>query len=195
MVTNTNTEALTYVENLLKKKKWDFKTLATRAELSLCTLAGFRKGRVPREVTVKRMAGALQIKPNEILKRLVSLPMKAKKVKITIVCAHCGELGTIRTTRPKYMKYPHKECSKVAWSRKNKAGIESKKKIRDSDRIKMMPQNETYIRNAQAKEKKRTCLNCDKIFLSRDVGNRICKLCTSNLERGTLQDRRHNVLI
>jgi hypothetical protein len=28
-------------------------------------------------------------------------------------------------------------------------------------------------------EKDRKCLRCDKMFLSRDAGNRICKKCTS----------------
>ncbi len=195
MVNNTNTEALLYVEKVMRKKKWDYKKLAEEGKLAVTTLRGFQKGKVPHDATVRRMAGALKINANEISKRLVTTPTKAKRVSVTVTCAHCGEEGTVNTTRPKYVKYPHKDCSNKALAKKNRVGVEKKKKVRDSDRIKMMPLNETYIRNALLNEQKRECLSCGKKFLSRDIGNRICKLCTGNLERGSLQDRRHNVSI
>ncbi len=179
----------------MKKKKFTYKRLALEGNLSLTTLTDFQNGAIPRETTVKRMATPLGIHPDEINKKLPQLNIKTRKVTVTLVCGYCNKTGTMTTTRPRHVKYPHKECADAASSKKSKQKKQTTKRIRDSDRVKLMPQNKIYIENSKKREKQRVCLSCNKKFLSRDEGNRICKVCNGSWERNNRCDRRHSVFI
>ncbi len=193
---NSNTEALLYVEKAMKKKNFTYKDLAQEGNISPCTLYDFReRGTIPRENTVKKLAIILDINPDEVLKRLPCLNKKTRKVKVTVVCGHCGKPGTVFTPRPNAIKYPHENCARASSVKKSQNSLKSIKRTRDADRIKLMPQNEIYIRNAKKNKERRLCLSCSKTFLSRDIGNRIRKLCTNSLERAARQDLSHTVNI
>lgn len=175
----------------MKKKGLSYKDLAIAGNLAPTTLADFQNGTIPREATVKRMVIPLGIDPGEIIKILPMLNVRTKKVTITIECGYCKKMGTVTTARPNYVKYPHTKCARAASIKNSK-----KPRVREMDRIKLITQNDIYIKNTNKKEaRKRKCLSCPRTFLSKHFGNRICPHCTGNIERNSLCDRRHTVII
>ncbi len=186
---------MVYVESLMKKRNISYAKLCTKSNISYSTLLKFQNGAIPREATVKKMAIPLRINPDEIIKLLPFLNVKTKKVEVTIVCAHCGQEGKVLTARPNWVKYPHKKCASKASGLASKRRKAETKEIRDADKIKLSPEDLVYIMTQKKKKKTRICLSCERKFLSRDSGNRICKVCSNSIERNSKSDRRHKVSI
>ncbi len=179
----------------MKRRKISYTKLSLTSNVSYSTLLQFQNGSIPREATVKKMAVPLKVNPDEIIKRLPFLNVKTKKTEITMICAHCGEWGTVLTARPNWLKYPHKKCASKASSLASKRRKAETKEIRDASKIKLSPKDLMYIISQKKKEKTRLCLSCGRKFLSRDLGNRVCKICTNSPERNSRCDRRHRVAL
>lgn len=189
-----------FVEKLMRKQKLTYRTLAVEADLAISTINDLRNGTVPRESTLGRIAGPLDIDANKLALRLPKLYKIVNKIKITLICEYCGEPGTIYTGAPQRVKYAHEKCAKAASIKqnkeKNKSGYKLKKsKVRDMDRIKLIPQNDIYLKSLELQMMRKCLGGCEEMFMSKGPGNRVCRLCSKNLDRFTTYDRECKVVI
>lgn len=187
-----------FIERLMGEQGFTYKTLAMEANVSISTLTDLKKGTLPRESTLKRIAEPLKTTVEDLTLRIPRLYKIVKKVKVTAICEFCDKPGTIYTGAPERIKYTHEKCAKAASSKKSKTKkVERKKtektRINETDRIRLMPQNDIYLKNFKSK-KMRLCLGgCGKKFMSAGLGNRICKECSRNGERVASSGRIHKV--
>ena len=63
------------------------------------------------------------------------------------------------------------------------------------DRIKLIPQNDVYLKSLELRKLRKCLGGCEKMFMSRSPGNRVCRECSRNSERLWVRDRGCKIII
>lgn len=189
-----------FIESSMKEQGFTYETLALTANLAISTLTDLKKGTVPRESTLKRIAEPLSITVEDLTLKLPKLYKTVRRVKVTGVCEFCNKPGTIFTGAPGRVKYTHKKCAREAANKQSKIKKAERKETekspaREMERIKLMAQNDIYLENRKMRKKRKCLGGCGKPFMSEGLGNRVCKECSRNGERAASSGRVHRVFI
>ncbi len=205
MKSDEKSELVLLVERLMKLRGFTYRTLAEDAGIAISTMHDFKNGAMPREATLKRIAGPLSVDVDNLSKRIPKLYKTVKRVKVVLICGYCDEPGVIYTAAPGRVKYAHKKCVKAVSLKqsrektkrdKKEGGYPPKKsKVRDMDRIRLIPQNNVYLESLKLKKLRKCLGGCEKMFMSESPGNRICRVCSKNPERSWLHDRTCKIVI